>query len=86
MADRPAQHCSTPDEIHAELVRLLRVPLADMVRIIIEGECHPDAIEAATKATADGIAGIYYQGIANALDTGKAIERFMQSVTKGLQQ
>ncbi len=68
------------------LVTITRVPLADLVQKALAANGDQAAIDAAIFATAEGMALAYWDGIANAVDTGKAIEGFSRLAVSGVKQ
>jgi hypothetical protein len=69
-----------------DLVTITRVPLADMVQKAIAANGDQAAIDAVILATAEGMAEAYWNGISNAVDTGKAIESFNRLKVCGVPQ
>lgn len=61
------------------LVAITRVPLADLVQKALAANGDQAAIDAAILATAEGMALAYWDGLSNAVDTGKAIESFSRA-------
>ncbi|MDP1611711.1 MAG: hypothetical protein Q8M11_11695 [Sulfuritalea sp.] len=68
------------------LVTITRVPLADLVQKALAANGDQAAIDAAILATAEGMALAYWDGLSNAMDTGKAIECFSRATVGGVPQ
>lgn len=68
------------------LVAITRVPLADLVQKALAANGDQAAIDAAILATAEGMALAYWDGLSNAVDTGKVIESFGRATIGGVPQ
>lgn len=68
------------------LVAITRVPLADLADKVQAAQGDQAAIDAAINAAAEGMALAYWDGLANAMDTGAAIECFDRLTISGVPQ